>query len=102
MQAWEREKERQSHAAKSSSTSSSTIPSLSSAQPAAIAYLERQELRMVTLAMAMQTMKLLMTQTTLAVSFRHMGSIHQPDLHGVGERRDGEKIEEMGAGRWRG
>ena len=51
---------------------------------------------MVTLAMAMQTMKLLMTQTTLAVSFRHMGSIHQPDLHGVGERRDGEKIEEMG------
>ena len=57
---------------------------------------------MVTMAMAMQTMKLLMTQTTLAVSFRHMGSIHQPDLHGVGERRDGEKIEEMGAGRRRG
>ena len=57
---------------------------------------------MVTMAMAMQTMKLLMTQTTLAVSFRHMGSIHQPDLHGVGERRDGEKIEEMDAGRWRG
>ena len=27
---------------------------------------------MVTMAMAMQTMKLLMTQTTLAVSFRHM------------------------------
>ena len=43
-------------------------------------------------------MKLLMTQTTLAVSFRQMGSIHQPDLHSVGERRDGEKIEEMGAG----
>jgi len=75
---------------------------LSSSLPTAIAYLERQELRMVTMAMAMQTMKLLMTQTTLAVSFRHMGSIHQPDLHGVGERRDGEKIEEMGAGRWRG
>jgi len=47
-------------------------------------------------------MKLLMTQTILAVSFRHMGSIHQPYLHGLGERRDGEKIEEMGAGRWRG
>ena len=57
---------------------------------------------MVTMAMAMQTMKLLMTQTTLAVSFRHMGSIHQPDLYGMGERSDGEKIEEMGAGRWRG
>ena len=48
---------------------------------------------MVTMAMAMQTMKLLMTQTTLAVSFRHMGSIHQPDLYGVGERSEGEKIE---------
>ena len=98
VQAWEREKERQSRAAKSSST----VLSLSSSPPAAIAYLERQELRMVTMVMAMQTMKLLMTQTTLAVSFRHMGSIHRPDLHGVGERRDGEKIEEMGAGRWRG
>ena len=57
---------------------------------------------MVTMAMAMKTMKLLMTQTTLAVSFWHMGSIHQLHLHGVGERRDGEKIEEMDAGRWRG